>query len=133
MIQRANIRHGIFRSSDIKIKSFNLDFDNIGRGMMNFMDNYNPKNIDPDFFQQNTEFLDSLTDREIITLSGYTHIGDRFSNILLRKTDELRAYIDTIWPKNSKNTPDSKKLIPIYYQLQDRLLAEGNASACHNG
>lgn len=113
------ITKGIVSSKEPIVKPLNLDSDNLGRGIINFINDYDPKMLDANFFRRNAEFLESLTMREIIVLSGYTHVGDRLVNILLRKESGIKQYIDTTWPANQR--PDKRKLVPIYYQLLDVL------------
>lgn len=101
------------------VQTFELDIDNFGRGIINFLDRYDIKNIDMNFFQLNREFLHSLTIRELVMLSGYTHTGDKLVNIVLRNTGELDSYVDSIWKHNTM--PYIGSIIPIYYQLLDLL------------
>jgi hypothetical protein len=107
------------------IQSFDIDTDNLGRGINSILENYDFKTTNMSFFQRNKEFLEKLTVRELVVLSGYTHEGDRLVNILLRKDSELNPYIDKIWHKHSKN-PKLGSIIPIYFQLLDAINIQGS-------
>lgn len=112
------------------IETFEIETDNLGRGMMNFVENYDPAKLDMNFFQQNHEFLMTLTAREVAILSGYTHQGDRLVNIILRKDSDIKEYIDSIWPLSVKLTLEN--LIPIYYQLLDKVAIDKTVNAVHD-
>jgi hypothetical protein len=111
--------------SEPVILDFKFDTDNLGRGINGFVENYDFRTTDMKFFQRNKEFLESLTVRELVVLSGYTHNGDKLVNILLRGDSGLKPYIDSIWPMDFKN-PKRRNLIPIYFQLLDVISKEDN-------
>lgn len=118
------IENGII-SSDPVVDTINLDGDDFGRGIMNFIEPYDFKEMDMGFFKRNIDFISSLTMREIGILSFYTSGGDQYANAALKHgRDGIRNAIDSTWHKGIIR--DEDYTISIYYQLLDELNIEKN-------
>lgn len=92
----------------------------------NLLDRYSIPNL-TGFLNNNQVYLEGLSSRQRIVLSGYTSKGDELVNMYMKnETKDLEEYILTYW--GGWNVDYTRN--PLYYQLRDLGCPENAHAAC---
>jgi ADP-ribosyltransferase exoenzyme len=109
---------------NIELKRITTETSSIGLGINSFLEKYRAIPDNWQFFDNNQRALEQLSAREIALLAGYTYTGDRLVNLYLRDSPEFDNYV-----AEALVQPQKKKLVPIHYQLVDRLKLDNTPEA----
>jgi hypothetical protein len=77
-------------------------------------------NVDMKWYINNIKYMENLSLKDKMTIMGYTHNGDKYSNMyLMQDKDSLTFYLE-----DNLRDEDNNKFFPLYFQAKEKIIKE---------